>query len=94
MNNIIPFPQNPAEAREDKEMAMEAIIWEAIAAGDKQSAGAVAQFLYDMKFPLMVDLVEAVINEDMSATYNTAYTMVSEAAIKAARAALVKGGRI
>ena len=93
MNNIIPFPQNPAEAREDKEMAMEAIIWEAIAAGDQQSAGAVAQFLYDMKLLLMVDLVEAVVNEDMSATYNTAYTMVSEATIKAARDALMKGGR-
>ena len=93
MNNIIPFPQNPAEAREDKEMAMEAIIWETMAYDDR-TAAAVAQFIYDLKLPIFIDLVQAIANENMSATFNTAYTIVSEAALKAARDALMKGGRI
>ena len=45
MNNIIPFPKNPAEAREDKEM--EALIWETMAYDDR-TAAAVAQFVYDL----------------------------------------------
>ena len=92
MNNVIPFPIEEREPIDDME-TMEAVIWESIEAGDMQSAGAVASFLYDLKFPLMVDLVEAVVNNDMSAAYNTAYTMVSEATIMAARAALKKGGK-
>ena len=82
MNNIIPFPQNPAEAREDKEMAMEALIWETMAYDDR-TAAAVAQFIYDLKLPIFTDLVQAIANENMSAAYNTAYTIVSEATLKA-----------
>ena len=82
MNNIIPFPQNPAEAREDKEMAMEALIWETMAYDDL-TAAAVAQFIYDLKLPIFTDLVQAIANENMSAAYNTAYTIVSEATLKA-----------
>ena len=92
MNNVIPFPIEEREPIDDME-TMEAVIWESIEAGDRQSAGAVASFLYDLKFPLMVDLVEAVVNNDIIAAYNTAYTMVSEATIMAARAALKKGGK-
>ena len=76
MNNIIPFPKNPAEAREDKEM--EALIWETMAYDDR-TAAAVAQFVYDLKLPIFTDLVQAIANENMSAAYNTAYTIVSEA---------------
>lgn len=93
MNNIIPFPQNPAEAREDKEMVMEALIWETMSYDDR-TAAAVAQFVYDLKLPIFTDLVQAIANENMSAAYNTAYTIVSEATLKAARDALMKGGRI
>lgn len=86
MNNIIPFPKNPAEAREyremDIEMEIEAIIWETMAY-DRQAAGAVAQFIYDLKLPIFIDLVQAIANENMSAAYNTAYTIVSEATLKA-----------
>ena len=92
MNNIIPFPKNPAEAREDREMAMEAIIWETMAY-DNRTATAVAQFIYDLKLPIFIDLVQAIANENMTAAYNTAYTIVSEATIKAARDALTKGGK-
>ena len=80
MNNIIPFPKNPAEAREDKEM--EALIWETMAYDDR-TAAAVAQFIYDLKLPIFTDLVQAIANENMSAAYNTAYTIVSEATLKA-----------
>lgn len=80
MNNIIPFPKNPAEAREDKEM--EALIWETMAYDDR-TAAAVAQFVYDLKLPIFTDLVQAIANENMSAAYNTAYTIVSEATLKA-----------
>lgn len=38
MNNIIPFPQNPAKAKEDKEMAMEATIRETMAYDDWTAA--------------------------------------------------------
>ena len=93
MHNIIPFPQNPAEARENREMVMEALIWETMAYDDR-TASAVAQFIYDLKFPIFADLVQAIANENMSAAYNTVYTSVSEATIKAARDALKKGGRI
>ena len=82
MNNIIPFPQNPAEAREDKEMAMEALIWETMAYDDR-TAVAVAQFIYDLKLPIFIDLAQAIANENMSAAYNTAYTIVSETTLKA-----------
>ena len=82
MNNIILFPQNPAEAREDKEMAMEALIWETMAYDDR-TAAAVAQFIYDLRLPIFTDLVQAIANENMSAAYNTAYTIVSEATLKA-----------
>ena len=82
MNNIIPFPKNPAEAREDKKMAMEALIWETMAYDDR-TAAAVAQFIYDLKLPIFTDLVQAIANENMSAAYNTAYTIVSEATLKA-----------
>ena len=92
MNNIIPFPQNPAEAREDKEMAMEAINWETMAY-DEQSAAAVARFIPELKMPLLIDLVMAVADDNMPAAYNVAYTMVYEATIMAARAALKKGGK-
>lgn len=57
MNNIIPFPKNPAEAREDKEMAMEALIWETMSYDDR-TAAAVAQFVYDLKLPIFTDLVK------------------------------------
>ena len=82
MHNIIPFPKNPAEAREDKEMAIEALIWETMAYDDR-TAAAVAQFIYDLKLPIFTDLVQAIANENMSAAYNTAYTIVSEATLKA-----------
>lgn len=87
MNNVIPF-RNPTD---DREM-MEAIIWEAMAT-DEQSAGAVARFIPELKLPLLIDLVMAVADDNMPAAYNVAYTMVSEATIMTARAALEKGGK-
>ena len=87
MNNVIPF-HSPTE---DREM-MEAIIWETMAT-DEQSAGAVARFIPELKLPLLIDLVMAVADDNIPAAYNVAYTMVSEATIMAARAALEKGGK-
>ena len=37
----------------------------------------------DLKLPIFTDLVQAIANENMSAAYNTAYTIVSEATLKA-----------
>lgn len=82
MNKVIPFPRNRAEAREDREMEIEAMIWETMAY-ENRTAGAVAQFIYDLKLPIFIDLVQAIANENMSAAYNTAYTIVSEATLKA-----------
>ena len=89
MHNVIPFPQNPAEAREDL-LNTEAAIWEMMR-DDEYIAGAVAKFIVKLDPLFFVDMVQGIANDDMSAAYNAAYTIVSEATTEAAKDALEKG---
>lgn len=89
MHNVIPFPQNPAEARKDLSDT-EAAIWKMMR-DDEDIARAVAHFIIKLDSLFFVDLVQAIANDDMSAAYNEAYTIVSEATTEAAKDALKKG---
>lgn len=82
MNNLIPFSADPQIKALEKRLEIEACIWENMSY-NKRAAGEVAHFIYDLKLPIFMDLVQAIANENMSAAYNTAYTIMSEATLKA-----------